>query len=132
MWTFNGQSLIGQNLINLMAGVYVAVVTSIDGCTATVSAVVDNIVPTGEPDAADLWTIVPNPADIYLDIRFRGDALPDAHLRLFDLLGREVRSANMANRSTIRMELGDLPAGSYQLLIREGGQTVVRPVVIQR
>lgn len=37
VWTSNGQVVGGQNLVNLMAGVYVAVVTSVDGCTATVS-----------------------------------------------------------------------------------------------
>ncbi len=115
-----------------MAGNYVAVITNSDSCQTSIAVTLDNVVATAEPAAVLLWEILPNPATSFLDVRFRGDARPDARLGLFDMLGRQVVADTMANGGTVRLAVGNLPNGLYQMLIRDRAQTIARPVVIQR
>ncbi|MEO6760577.1 MAG: T9SS type A sorting domain-containing protein, partial [Saprospiraceae bacterium] len=133
LWTLNGQYFSDlQNLSNLHAGLYGATVTSIDGCTDTVSVTIDNVVPTIEPVADRLWEIVPNPASTFVNVHFRGEAWPEASLTLLDMAGHKILTAGIINSKSVQLPLKNLPAGQYQLLIRNQGQTVLRPLVIQR
>ena len=108
------------------------IVITVDGCSDTLSVTIDNLVAATEPDRAYLWEVIPNPANSFLDVHFRGDALPDARLALFDMLGRQVLAGKMTGGRSVRLEVRDLPAGQYQLMIQDEGRTVLRPVVIQR
>ncbi len=133
-WFLNGQGFsFDQNLNNIYAGIYTVVVTTIlDTCTTSFTITVDNLVATSEPETARLWDVNPNPASSFLNIRYLGEKLPEARLTLFDMLGRQVKTAQMALVPNVQIEVKDLPAGQYQLLIQADGQTRLQPVVIQR
>lgn len=133
LWFLNGQPFGNtQNLTNLHAGIYNAVViTQPDACVGNVTAIVDNIVASTEPSDAAWWEVSPNPANDFLDVHFRGERLADADLVLYNMLGQQVRTAQMSTMN-FRLDLKNLAAGQYQLMIRAGKQGVLKPVVIQK
>ena len=133
-WFLNGVYIANtQDLSGLQAGIYTVQITSVlDTCTTSATIIVDNLVATAEPAFSTQWEIAPNPASTFVNIYYRGDALADARLILFDMLGRKMKEENMSKTKNWQMEVKNLPAGQYQLMIESAGQTALRPVVIQR
>jgi predicted dienelactone hydrolase len=78
----------------------------------------------GAPD----WTIAPVPANDRLIVR--GVSGGD-QLRVLDILGREVMTSRAAD-ATVELAIGELPAGTYRLLVMHQGRTGVRAFVVAR
>jgi hypothetical protein len=91
------------------------------------------------PRELRLLGTAPNPARERVSVRY---ALPaatvqegDARLRLYDVLGRRVRSvetAPEAGRHERRLDVSHLPSGVYFLRLAAGGQTVTRKLTVVR
>ena len=94
-----------------------------------------------EPPAAQvpstiLLDVSPNPARDYLQLGITSPDPAHTHIRLTDLLGRTVAepSAHLAaeKAARIRIDISDLPAGVYNLVVSAPGEQVVRSVVVAR
>ncbi len=87
-------------------------------CAAAVAA--------GEPDQSPGIRVFPNPARDMFQVEWREDKA--GTLRIFDLMGREVLSKNMAPGNQVLPVA--LPAGIYQLSARSVGRTWMKRVVV--
>lgn len=71
----------------------------------------------------------PNPARSTLHVPMAGNQSVASDVRLMDMLGRTVRTWS---RTATEYDVSDLPAGSYIIHVRAGGESATRPLVIAR
>jgi len=93
----------------------------------------------GGPDGLELLGTAPNPARTRATVRY---GVPEAiaregevRLRLYDVLGREVRSVEAraeAGRHEARLEVEGLASGMYVLRLTAGGQATTRKLTVVR
>ena len=98
----------------------------------------------GGPAAPELLGTAPNPASRQVTVRY---GIPEAtasgtrgpaRLRLYDLLGREVRSVRLdgrgmaAGRHETALDVSGLPSGMYLLRLEAGGRAATRKVTVVR
>ncbi len=114
---------VGQGLIRVQE-------TNTNGCKASDSLVVD-IKAVGIASVKDAeLSIYPNPASEYVQIEF-DQALDQVEVILRDAQGRQVRQLAFSG-SAHSMNLSDLPAGMYQLLLMSGNETsIVRSLMVE-
>jgi hypothetical protein len=80
----------------------------------------------------------PNPAHQQVTVRYgipESAAGPQVQMRLYDLLGRQVRSVKVrpvGGRHKTQMDVGGLASGTYVLRLLGGGQTVSRKLTVVR
>lgn len=133
-WTKDGNPFSNeQNLTGLNGGTYILVVTDANGCTkSSIDFIVENLTGTNEPAWATELRIFPNPASTQTLLSL-GNSLPmDCELHIVDPLGRTVFSDNLQKDETQRtIDLRALPPGTYNLLLRNGQEMVVRSLVVQ-
>ncbi|MEO7082287.1 MAG: T9SS type A sorting domain-containing protein, partial [Flavobacteriales bacterium] len=78
------------------------------------------------------FSLAPNPAQGYVDIRWHAPLTSSLQVDLLDGLGRTVRTLTM-NRSLVRMELDGLSSGLYTVRLRAPNATWTRRLaVVQR
>jgi hypothetical protein len=132
-WLKNGQPFSNQeDLSGLSAGTYNVVTTGTNGCTGSAEFVVHNTVPTLEPEAAENWLVYPNPASDLLHIRFAGDNMTEAGIKLFDTTGKVVYEQISGAANDFNINLNNLPNGPYILYVRTGARLFKTMVVISR
>lgn len=89
----------------------------------------------GAPDEVRLAAPFPNPATGRATVRY---ALPERHtatIRLFDLLGRRVRTVVQGQREGRHeqtLDLSGLPSGTYFLRLRAGEHTRTRKLTVMQ
>ncbi len=136
VWTHDMQTAgTGTMLGGLFAGVYTAIVTGPNGCTASLEATVQNTVPAKEAAAlAADWRIFPNPTAGLLKVQYLGRAvLPDADFSVLDITGRRVYAqTGRPDAAGVLLRLEGLAPGAYVLLIRTPGLALRRALVLQR
>ena len=91
----------------------------------------------GEPDAAAVLTVAPNPLREAARLGFALDRPEALTLAVFDAQGRLVRTESLgargAGRQSVAFETGALPAGAYVLrLTGDGGFEASRGVIVLR
>lgn len=78
----------------------------------------------------------PNPAKNQLNINYSLTSAGDVHVGVYDLLGREVLSANALNQQvgnqTLQLNTTALQNGVYLVKLQAGDQTITRKVVIAK
>lgn len=79
------------------------------------------------PDELATVVVSPNPASDYI----RLNAPAGAHVELVDLLGRSVRQMQLQSDQVI-MSVGDLPVGSYRVIVHGTGRVVSLPLQVLR
>lgn len=112
-------------------GSYFVRITDSIGCSA-VSDTVD-IIPTSVESVQDMFIdVLSNPITDAITLRWFAPA-SDNELQLFSPLGILVRERKLsADRGQMAMEVSDLPAGNYLLLLRSGSGLRTQQVLIQR
>lgn len=98
----------------------------------------------GGPAGLELLGTAPNPASRQITVRY---GIPEAtasktrgpaRLRLYDLLGREVRSVRLGGSGTVAgrhkrgLDVSGLAPGTYVLRLEAGGQVATRKVTVVR
>jgi len=89
----------------------------------------------GGPSRLEIQGTYPNPVRSAARVRVAvPQGIADAHLTLFDLLGREVRrlAVTEAGRQEIRLQTGTLPSGMYLLRLTGGRQIRTQKLTIVR
>jgi len=90
--------------------------------------VVTTLASTGAtPLDAEALTVYPNPASSTVRVRL-GTGWQNAHLTLFDNLGRQVYAAPVAQAEQI-VNLANLPIGPYKLIVADDTHQVTKTVV---
>jgi hypothetical protein len=83
----------------------------------------------------ELKTPFPNPVQGRATIRYAVPTTKDMTLRIYDLLGREVKTVatgTRRGRSQIQINVSDLSGGTYFLRLTAGEQTVTRQFSVMR
>ena len=78
-----------------ISGNYAVVVTQ-NGCTATSTCILVQVVSTEEPLSVASWTLQPNPASTLTQLVFSDTSNEDLWLEVFDLAGRSLYHQNVA------------------------------------
>ncbi|MEM7039368.1 MAG: T9SS type A sorting domain-containing protein, partial [Bacteroidota bacterium] len=101
---------------------------------APISCGANKMAAMAELEADEQALIFPNPAQRGSDLNI----VPTVDeglfsLRIVDAMGRTVREMQqeLKGKTTLRLELGDLPAGAYHVLIQEGASTRKATLMIQ-
>lgn len=81
-------------------------------------------------------SMYPNPAKNQLNIGYSLTNISDVHVGVFDLLGREVLSADAIDQQigsqALQLNTTNINNGVYLVKLQAGGQTITRKVVIAR
>jgi hypothetical protein len=99
------------------------------------SALSDPVIVERSVDEVELLGTYPNPARSQATVRY---ALPEkqkASIRLYDMLGRQVRTVlngTREGRYKQRVDMSGLPSGTYFLRLRAGGQTRTQKLTVVR
>ena len=76
----------------------------------------------------------PNPATNFCQITVSSSVMRDLDVRLFDLTGKEMKVvfAGMSGGQTIKLDVSDLPSGSYILAARAPGELIEKRISVVR
>lgn len=111
---------------NLIEGTYsLLVVNSLNGCSAALSAVVENTVGVADAYRGPAFTLAPNPASEFLQLRLA--SAQTGLVEVFDIMGRlAIREA--LDGESLDIYVGRLEPGAYllRLVIPERGMAVRR------
>jgi len=78
------------------------------------------------------WVVTPNPASTMCEVRWAGLA-GEGDLQLLAADGRLVHSHRAApGAATWRLDVSNLPAGSYSIVFLSGGQQLRQPLIVTR
>ena len=133
VWSKNGTTVsTAQDLTNAAAGDYTLQITDANNCTATFEFTLSEVVSGTEATEEYYVEIFPNPAreKAWLSVSF---AQPRTlHLSITDGNGRAVRTWTQRNVSeqNIPLETKNLPAGTWQVVIRTDREVIRETLVI--
>ena len=133
-WYYNGLEVPGGTtfyLINPALGNYAVVVTTSYGCEIE-SEVLTIGVSVDELNAIEKLAIYPNPSSDLINVSI--DITSNSHeLTIVDAQGSVVFSKEYTNLTsgTLRVELGNLSAGIYSVLLKEGDVKKVARLLVQ-
>ena len=110
---------------------YQILLVSADDVEATSTAIGED--PEGR---LSLGAVVPNPSAAQAAVMVTLQEASHATVAVYDVLGRQVSvvldRAVSAGTSSVDLEVGDLPAGTYVVRLSANGTTVVRPFTVAR
>jgi len=121
-----------EDLTNAPAGTYTLQITDSNGCTALFEFTLTETVGNMDVSTGYFAEVFPNPAH---DRAWLAVAFPQAqtlHLTLSDANGRTLRTwtERGVQEQNIPLDLRNLPAGTYRLIIRTEKETLVEQVVV--
>lgn len=120
-----------QALTGLSAGGYMVTVTDEHGCTTALEVWIDSMFTTTKEVAGEYWLLWPNPAGDWLELRFQS-AVPDGNLELWSEEGKMLFSWAIY-ASACRLDLRSLPAGGFDVLVRDAsGRVLCSKRVVKR
>ena len=142
-YTFNGSYILPPNAnspVNLSTNHTVEDFTNLgvvffvqDASTKEVFQSVDATYTIGVDEAslATSLKVYPNPATDVIVVE--GEWEKEVMVSLTDLSGRTIatKAGDFANGNTVTFDVSDIPAGTYLMVVRSGGDAHARPVVIQ-
>lgn len=112
----SGQSVIGVVIYNVAdMSDYIAFDVTFEATTLSVEQPVEAV------------TVAPNPASDVVHV----SAVMGARVEIVDALGRVVRSTTMPS-DRAALSVGDLPSGTYRIVVRSGGRALSGPLQIVR
>jgi hypothetical protein len=118
----------------VQTGTYRVKVTNSEGCSAMSETYMVTTLPVADAADAESFTIDvhPNPAGDAITVRLRGHAHGTARLRLYDPLGRELKSVipdGASSTGIYSLSLAGLPPGIYLLRAECGPVAALKPFV---
>jgi uncharacterized protein (DUF2141 family) len=131
LWS-NGAT--ATTISNVAAGDYTATITDANGCLAVSNTVTIIISALTEANNDTEFSVYPNPNTGAFNIEIRQSGAQDMQIRVIDVLGRELRSVNVAAQAQILLpvDLSEQASGVYFVVLQAGEQTITRKVVLTR
>lgn len=134
-WTLDGQAFIStEDLTNAPAGEYQLQITDANQCTAVFEFSLQAVVSATEVTEAAFIEVFPNPAKekAWVAVAFGGHRT--VHLSIVDANGRVLRTwtHRKVSEQNLPLDLKQLPAGVYQVVIRTEKELVTEPLIIQK
>ena len=122
-WYLNGELLEGQNSQSIeidQIGTYFLEITSEGGCLITTSEIEVEALNTVDRDVLKNFSLFPNPASetVFVEIEFVNSLKEGVELELYDNLGRRVAGTRTSQSGLVEMEVQNLPAGVYIVVLR--------------
>jgi hypothetical protein len=77
-----------------------------------------------------VWSIAPNPSDDFIQVKIDPSMKVEV-LVIHDLAGRSVKTWSWNGINTMNLDIQDLPAGSYFLLLKSKYASWSRKIVVQ-
>lgn len=117
-----------QTITGLAGGNYTVTVTDSNGCSETLTLVVDEVVGIAPLFDGNAFTMYPNPSTGIFHIRFERNIQEWAFVSVYDLNGRMIHKTDLfalKNYQTL-IDLGQVAEGNYLVRVRIGNETVTR------
>lgn len=128
IWS-NGDT--GMMISGLERGDYEAVITDDNGCIETVSYSVSGTTNTNEIDFITEFTVVPNPASEFIDVKINSQLDKSLQLSLVNMAGQEFFSERTQGQNVnTRINLNEMAAGVYLVKVNSGNQVSIRKLIV--
>lgn len=134
-WLLNSQVLATtEDLSALVAGTYTLIATDANGCSDSLSVVVDRLTGTQQTPWTHQIRVFPNPTPNYVSVVVESDEAINWQLNLLDLSGRSMLSPMRADtrQHTFVLDLSQQPAGVYLLQLIANDQVQWHKLRVQR
>lgn len=117
---------------NLAPGTYTAVVTDTNGCSDTVTVVIDELVGTANPTGLQVQ-LFPNPASNSVNLSLVQESPAEVVLKWFDAQGKMISTRSFGATTTMntKLDLSHMTQGLYRCRIESGGNYITRTLMIQ-
>ena len=122
-WILNGEIISTvEDPSNLAAGTYQMRIVDANGCTMTITVIIDSVSGISTPDFAHGLLVYPNPASSELRLLFSRPLEEPLSLQLYDMVGRQLIPTNLVAKGTEQflINVDNLPGGVYILQMRQG------------
>ncbi len=132
---FKGGAVVAQSeaLTNAGAGDYTLVVTDANGCTVAAEFTLTETVAGTEPQQEHFMEVFPNPAreKAWLSLSF--PTARTAYISITDAQGRALRTwtQHQVSEQNISLDLRQLPAGAYQVVVRTDKEVMQQSLIIR-
>ncbi len=134
-WTGpNGFTSNEEDLVNLSAGTYTAVITDLSGCTDPITVIVSLTTSVDDPKSVKAFTVNPNPTNGIATLNLALTEAVDVRYEVVDVLGRVLESGNAGTTDTLNqaLDLSSYASGTYLLRVTLGNEMAQRRIVLQR
>lgn len=134
VWLRDGVPFVSsEDLTNAPAGEYELQVTDGNGCVTSISFTLGSV-GTGQPDAQIFTEVFPNPAKDKATLAVSFPGTRTLYWSIVDVNGKilHTQAAGRVQEQNIPLEIGDLPAGAYQVRIVTEQENLVQPLIVQK
>lgn len=124
-----------EDLEGVTGGDYTITVTDANECTVSSTITVGDIITSIDDEIDDHeWSIYPNPAGMYLNVRIVSEQPVDYTLHLVNLNGKIVLSRKFENRSKLQEQINvsQLGAGIYAIMVSTKHRNFISRVSISK
>lgn len=135
-WFLNGELLEGQTtqVIEIdQTGTYSLEITTSSGCVINTSEIEVEALNIIDRELISQFNIYPNPSsgEVFVEIDWIENNGQRMEIELFDNLGRRVKGTSMNHSGTVNLDVQDLPAGLYMVVLKsEKDELVARKKLI--
>jgi hypothetical protein len=112
---------------------FVLIVSDQRGCSASDTIDVSVITDLSNLKGDDGFLVYPNPGEGAIKLKFnKAHQLANQPVTLYNSMGQVVKSSNWGNTEEIILDVTNLDAGNYTLVVGEGATKISRSILIKK
>ncbi|HLP20349.1 MAG TPA: T9SS type A sorting domain-containing protein, partial [Chitinophagales bacterium] len=122
------------DLTNVAPGAYTVTVTDQNGCTASGTYTVANLVGINNIELVNKFSVFPNPASTMVNVQVSFTETTDTKIELMDLTGKVVLTENTGKTNQLNqvLNVSSIPAGIYAIRVSGAKFNVVKQLTISK